>query len=244
MISESENHLQNLQTELDKANTYITHLEKKIEFRRYGGSAVGRFTSELIKAKNNRDKIASDINRRGGDLTETNDLIKYALEVKEKSESIEKSTKELDEKLKAFSLYIDILTKQRPKKVFPEMTPRPVFTEIGIEMKKERNVEGVLKNAQKLFDQAKQKSENTSPVGKSDRTRQLTIARNALKLAKLDVERLPSLIEWYELRAEARWLDKVNIEKEEQVLEKQAYITELEAEFALLEKHGFIKTKS
>ncbi len=235
MISENQ--------ELEIAQARVDNIQQRISFRDKG--RAGNLRTELSKAKAIRDKIAYDVNRRSGDLTETNELIKYALEVKEKFVAVEKESNEFGEKLKAFSLYMDYLTKEKPEKVFSEIGAiKPVFTEIGREMIKNRQVEKVLTKAQSDFNSAKTKSENTSPVGKSGRTRQLTIARNTLKLAKFDVGHLPQLIEFYELRAEARWLDTVNTEKEEQFLERQAYITELEAEFALMEKHGFIQINS
>ena len=231
---------QSLQTELKKVDTRITHLEQKIEFRKHGGSAVGSFTSELIEAKVNRNRLLSDIGRENYDDSEAE--FKEFEKQNERIDALTESTKELQEKLKAQSLYINCLTKEKPRKKFPEIVVLKDFSEIGIKMTKERNLEGVLKNAQKLFDQAKQKSENAPKMYSGKYTGQLQQSRNVLALAKRDIEQLPRLIEFYTLRAKKEHLGTVITEKEEQLLEIQAYITELEAEFALLEKHGYIKS--
>lgn len=231
---------QNLQITLQNAEARKNHLEQKIEFRKNGGSSIGRFTSELIEVKSKINSLKAEISRESNKATaeETEAFLKDY----DEKERIKKEEAELvKEREEAKALFEDIKSgKTKPKPIF-KTTPRPDFSEIGIRMKKERNLEGALEKAQADFDSAKQKAEKRSPVGTGNRTVQLTRARNNLKMAKFDIEHLPIVIDFYELRAELKWQETVLTELKERKIEQEAEITELKSEFALLKKHGYIK---
>ncbi len=138
------------------------------------------------------------------------------------------------------------MTKEKPTKKFPKVGAiKPDFSEIiGKRMTKERNLQGKLKLVQADFDSAKQKSENTSPVGKGHRATGLQRATTALKLAKFDIEHFPIVIDFHSLRAEIEWQKTVIEELREKKIEIQTETDKQKAEFTLMEKYGFIKTNS
>ena len=224
------------------ANARVQSLEQKVSFRAKGGS--GKYIAELIKAKSERDKIAFSLTNDG---TETLELIEYALEVKAKSDALTEKLKEQSERLDSFSLYLSFLENSRNKKEIPELvcetTPKPDVSEIGIRMKKERNLEGALQITQKAFDMAKLRMEKSSPAGKGLKAGQLQRARNDLNLVLGKIERFPSLIEFYQLRAEMEWKETVLKELEAHSVNLQEYMVKRQAEISLMEKWGYITTE-
>lgn len=228
---------QNLQIELKKANTRVQKLEQRIAFRGKGGS--GKYTAELIKAKSDRNTILADISREnhGLDGIDLNIIAKQTEQV----EALTESTKELQEKLKIQSLYIDYLTKENLKE-FPKIViSKPDFSKIGIRMKEERNLEGALEKARFFFNSAEQKSKNRSPAFRGKYAGQLQQARNHLNLILKDVEHEPIVIDFYQLRAEIEWQKTVLSELKERKIEQEAYLDKQKNDIALFKKHGYIK---
>lgn len=225
MISENQ--------ELVKANDRIVIIENKISFRPKGKSS--KWTEELIKAKAIRNTILFNINRKK--MVEDNKKTEAFLKDYDEREKVRK---EHERVLALFEEYKEnTITKPELK-----LTQKPDFTEVGAVWKKERNYQGRLKEAQKAFDMAKLRAENSSPVGKSGRTAQLQKARNELALVLKSVEKEDGNVEFYELRAERDWNETVLAEMEAHRKDMKAYFVKTEADLALFEKHGLIKTKT
>jgi len=216
MISENQ--------ELIKAEARVQTLTQKVEFRDKGKR--GRFVGELTKAKAERDKILFKITN---DSTETKELIKRALEVKEKQEALGKKLKEHSESLDNLSLFMDLMENGIPKWSDSHFrTPEPDYEQIREGLIKERNLQEKLKTAQKLFDSTNLRAKSSSPVGKSGRTAQLQKARNELNSVLKQVEQQPDLIEFYTLRAKKNWLETVVKEKEEELAFNQVELNKAE----------------
>lgn len=215
MISENQ--------ELIKANERVASLEQRIEFRKHGGS--GKYITELIQAKKNRDQILFTITNNS---TETKELIGQALKLVDSSKIRKEEIKEIEKTLDKLTLYMDLMENGIPK-WNKEHTPEPNYEQIGVKWRKDRNLHEKLETAQKLFDSTKLKSESSSPVGKSGRTAQLQKARNALNLAIKSVEKEDDNITFYTLRAEVEW-------KETIIKEKEAEIEFYQVELAKAEK--------
>jgi len=225
MTIRSEN-IEELELKLIEKNKYVATVEQKISFRPKGQK--GRWTSELNKAKKQRDLIASDIKR---------------LEAK----PIFEETEAFYEK--------EVIRKERERvlALFKEYKKNPIIAVPKIQRKKpdfgknslkiiDRNYEELI-NAQRDFDSAKQRASKRSAVGTGDRASQLQRARNRLKLAIFDLEHEPIVIENRELRNEKKWLDTVLLEQEADIKEAQALIDKHERNFALFVKHGLIELK-
>ena len=162
-------------------------------------------------------------------------MIKIALEVQETAEALEKERKELSKRLDKLSLFMGYIENGIPKwNQTYKNTPEPDYSEIGIRMKKERNLQGRLKIAQKAFDMAKIKSESSSPVGKSGRTAHLQKARNDLNDVLNDIEKQEGLIEFYQLRAEKDWLITIAKEFKEEIEFNQIELAKAEPIFGVV----------
>ena len=239
MISENQENLsvqsleqkgiEKLELDLIKKKQRVATVENKIAFRPKGNSSKWR--EELIKSKAEVQNIVNRINR----IKRIEDDKLTAVILKDYEED-EKVRKEQARILVLFNKYKeDTITKPDFKP-----TPRPDFTEVGANWKKERNYQGALEIAQKAFDMAKLRAENSSPVGKSGRTSQLQIARNELNSALKSAEMEDGNVEFYSLRAECRWLETVLAETEAYIKNMRACIDKTEADLALFEKHGLI----
>lgn len=213
--------------ELVSAETRVQSIEQKIAFRQKGNA--GKYINELAKAKSERSRILSDINRENNkDTIEETDAFIKDFNKKERLR------KEKEEAITLFKKY-----KENPPIIsvpIKEQKEMPNFDYIGVRIKKIHQKD--LKQAQTQLDHAVQKSSKSSPVSRGKYTGQLQRARNHLNLILKGIEHEAILIEYRELRAEKEWLETIKEESEAEIEEVRAIINEHKRNIALFEKHG------
>ena len=226
--------------ELVIANKRVKSLEQKISFRDKGKS--GNYTAELIKAKAERDLILSDINRKSGVL-ETDNLMTYALEVKEKGKALKKDMEELKERIHAINVFMDLYnskTENLPKAENLIIKEKPSLVFIGTKIRKANRE--ALKIAEHALNRVKTKAEAKRGTAYSGKfAGELQRARDNRDLILKDIQHETILIEYKELRAEIEYLKTIVVELEAKNVERQAEKNKREKENALLKKYGFIK---
>lgn len=231
MTENQEQELQELELKLIEKNKYVASVEQKISFRPKGQRS--KWTSELIRAKYERNLIASDIKRiEAKSVFEENEVF---LKDYEEREKINKEKKRVLTLLKEY--------KENPTITLPIkiQKDKPDFSKIGDRIIDENEV--ALINAQRGFNSARQRASKRSSVGTGGRALALQKTRNRLNEAIFDVSHEPILTEFRELLAEKEWKETIIDELESEIEGVQVIISKVEADFTFFEKHGLIKPK-
>jgi hypothetical protein len=212
--------IENRNQKLITAENRVKSLEQKIEFRAKGKHGI--YLNELAKAKKIRDDLLFSITNGN---TETEELIQYALKVKEDLDVLTKETDEFKKRMNKLSLFADYLENGIPK-WNGKHTPKPNFDNIG-KRRREEN-QKALEKAQKDFDSALYKSENAPKMYSGKYASELQQTRNTLNSILKDVELQEGIIEFYKLRAERDWLETIIKELEDELAFNQTEITKAE----------------